>query len=171
MIDGLTDIFPVPPWIVGYVFCLCLGWSADHFNARGWHIAFSSTLGGIGWLTAGLLPADAYMARYGCLFLCACGAFPSSGPLSAWVTCNVPSIVTMGIATALNNSCAGISQMVAQWIWRPVEAKQGYPTGNFVCAACSLATACIAIGLRLWYARMNARGVKDASGKDRVWLL
>lgn len=43
----------VPPWVVGYVVCLLVGWSADHFNARGWHIMGSSTLGGIGWLTAG----------------------------------------------------------------------------------------------------------------------
>ena len=112
-----AQLMTVPPWIVGYCFCLFLGWSADHHNARGWHITASSIIGGVGWLTAGLLPPDAYVARYGCLMLCACGAFPSSGPLSAWVTCNVPSIVTMAIATALNNSCAGISQVIAQWIW------------------------------------------------------
>lgn len=161
----------VPPWIVGYAACLFLGWSADHFNMRGWHIMVSSILGGVGWLTAGLLPADAYVARYGCLMLCACGAFPSSGPLSAWVTCNVPSIVTMGIATALNNSAAGVSQVIAQWIWKPSEAKQGYPTGNFVCAACSFATALIAVGLRIHYGRLNAVGAKDARGNQRTWLL
>lgn len=87
----------VPPWVVGYFVCLFLGWSADRNNARGWHITASSIIGGAGWLTAGtktlldgfvgllltpfagLLPADAYTARYGCLMLCACGAFPSSG--------------------------------------------------------------------------------------------
>ena len=105
----------VPPWMVGYFASLFLGWSADKHNARGWHITASSIIGGAGWLTAGLLPPDAYTQRYGCLMLCACGAFPSSGPLSAWVTCNVPSIVTMFLATALNNSCAGVSQDIAQW--------------------------------------------------------
>jgi len=161
----------VPPWVCGYFVCLFLGWSADHFNARGWHVTASSTIGGIGWLTAGLLPADAYTARYGCLFLCACGAFPSSGPLSAWVTCNVPSIVTMGIAAALNNSGAGVSQVIAQWIWIADEKPQGYPTGNFMCAACSFATALIAFGLRVLYGRMNATGAKDARGNSRIWLL
>lgn len=161
----------VPPWIVGYCACLTLGWSADHFNARGWHITASSVIGGVGWLTAGLLPADAYIARYGCLMLCACGAFPSSGPLSAWVTCNVPAIVTMGIATALNNSAAGVSQVIAQWIWKPTEAKMGYPTGNFTCAAASFATALIAVSLRLHYGKMNAKGQKDAQGERREWLL
>lgn len=160
----------VPPWVVGYVVSLSLSYSADKFNARGWHIALSSTVGGIGWLAAGCLPADAYTARYGCLILAACGAFPSAAPLSAWVTCNVPSIVTMSLATALNNSSSGISQIVAQWIWRDEEAKRGYPTGNFVCAACSFATVVIAVSLRLWYGRMNKIGAKDASGKTRTWM-
>lgn len=161
----------VPPWIVGYCVCLFLGWSADRNNARGWHITASSIIGGVGWLTAGLLPADAYASRYGCLMLCACGAFPSSGPLSAWVTCNVPAFACMGIATALNNSSAGVSQIIAQWIWIPGEAESGYPTGNFVCAACSFATAALAVGMRLNYGRMNRQGALDAQGKQRIWLL
>jgi hypothetical protein len=161
----------VPPWIVGYFFCLFLRWSAGRFNARGWHVMGSSVLGGVGWLTAGLLPADYYTARYGCLMFCACGAFPSSGPWSARVTCNVPAIACMGIATALKNSSAGLSQIIAQWIWIPSEKGSGYPTGNFVCAACSFATVGLACGMRLNYARMNRTGALDAQGKGRIWLL
>ncbi|PPJ55608.1 hypothetical protein CBER1_03717 [Cercospora berteroae] len=166
-----AQLMTVPPWVVGYIICLFLGWSADRTNKRGLHIGISSTLGGIGWLTAGLLPTDAYTARYGCLMLCAAGAFPSSGPLSAWVTCNVPAITTMAVATAMNNSMAGVSQIIAQWIWLSREAAIGYPTGNFVCAACSFATAALALGLRILYGRMNAGGVRDAAGKERIWLL
>lgn len=164
-----AQLMTVPPWVVGYIVSLTLSWSADRTNARGWHVAISSTIGGVGWLTAGLLPVDAYTQRYGALILCACGAFPSAAPLSAWVTCNVPSIATVGIAAALNNSGAGISQIIAQWIWRDQEKSQGYPTGNFTCAACSFATVATAIGLRLWYGRMNARGIKDATGQERTW--
>lgn len=159
----------VPPWVVGYIVSLTLSWSADRLNARGYHIALASTVGGVGWLTAGLLPTHAYTARYGCLILCACGAFPSAAPLSAWVTCNVPSIAALGIAAAVNNSMAGASQIIAQWIWKDSEKLKGYPTGNFTCAACSFATALTAIGLRWCYGRMNARGDKDATGRQRVW--
>ena len=77
----------------------------------------------------------------------------------------------MGIAAALNNSGAGVSQVIAQWIWIPEQKASGYPTGNFTCAACSFATALIACGLRLLYGRMNAKGVTDARGDKRVWLL
>jgi hypothetical protein len=166
-----AQLMTVPPWVVGYFFSLFLGWSADRHNARGLHVMVASLLGGIGWVTAGSLPPDAYTQRYGMLFLCACGAFPSTGPLSAWVTCNVPAFTTMAIATAMNNSMAGISQIIAQWIWRPEEEDIGYPTGNYVCAACSFATALVAMSLRLWYSHLNKISAKDASGKERIWLL
>lgn len=77
----------------------------------------------------------------------------------------------MAYATAINNSAAGVSQLIAQWIWRPNEAKRGYPTGNFICAACSFAVAVLAVCLRLWYAKMNRDGVLDAAGKRRKWAL
>lgn len=166
-----AQLMTVPPWVVGYFVSLFLGYSADRFNARGLHVFAASTIGGIGWLSAGLLPADAYKSRYGMLFLCACGAFPSTGPLSAWVTCNVPSFATLAIATALNNSMAGISQLIAQWIWKDSEELQGFPTGNFTCAAMSFITAGIALSLRFLYGRMNKQKVKDTTGNDRVWLL
>jgi len=114
-------------------------------------------------------PADAFKARYGALVLAACGAFPVSAPLSAWVTCNVPSIAVMAVATGLNNSCAGIGQVVAQWIWRPSETDKGFPTGNFTCAACSFGVAIMATCMRLWYGHANKHGITDAKGEKRVW--
>jgi len=125
--------------------------------------------GGIGWLAAGLLPHDAYVARYGCLCLAATGAFPVAPSLTNWVTCNTPSLLTIPFAIALNNSSAGLGQIIAQWIWKAGEKEQGYPTGNFTCAACSFFVAATAAGLRLWYGRMNKNGVLDASGKKREW--
>ena len=161
----------VPPWMFGYVVCLLLAWSADTHNSRGWHVMCSSICGGIGWLVQAVLPADAYKARYAMLFLSAAGAFPSANPLSAWVTCNVPSIATMAIATAMNNSCAGVGSLISQWIWLPSEQYTGYTTGNAVCAACSFATAATAVGLRIYYGRLNRKGARDARGQQRVWLL
>lgn len=155
----------------GYCVCLFLAWSADTHNSRGWHVTASSIIGAIGWLVQAVLPADAYKARYAMLFFCAAGAFPSANPLSAWVTCNVPSIAAMAIATAMNNSCAGVGSLISQWIWLDSEALTGYTTGNSVCAACSFGTAATAISLRLYYGYLNRQGAKDASGKPRIWLL
>jgi hypothetical protein len=164
-----AQLMTVPPWVIGFFVAITLSYSADRFNARGFHIAIASTMGAIGWLTAGLLPADAYVSRYGCLCLAACGAFPVAPSLTNWVTCNGPSLLTIPFAIALNNSCAGIGQIIAQWIWRAGEKEQGYPTGNFVCAACGFYVAGSALGLRWWYGRMNKRGVVDARGEKRDW--
>ncbi|RYP48266.1 hypothetical protein DL768_005819 [Monosporascus sp. mg162] len=164
-----AQLMTVPPWVVGFCVAIALSYSADHFDARGWHIAGASTAGGVGWLTAGLLPHDAYAQRYGCLCLAAAGAFPCAPSMTNWVTCNTPSLLTIPFAIALHNSCAGIGQIIAQWIWKQDEALEGYPTGNFVCAACCFFVAAVAISLRLWYARMNKIGALDARGQKRIW--
>jgi hypothetical protein len=164
-----AQLLTVPPWAVGFVVAICLSYSADRFDARGWHITIASTVGGLGWLVAGCLPHDAYVQRYGCLCLAACGAFPAAPVLTNWVTCNSPSLLTIPFAIAMNNSCAGIGQIISQWIWKQNERGSGYPTGNFVCAACSFYVAASAVGLRLWYGRMNKNGTPDARGEKRVW--
>lgn len=164
-----AQLLTVPPWVVGFVVAISLSYSADHFDARGWHVTIASVVGGVGWLAAGLLPPDAYVQRYGCLCLAAAGAFPCAPSLTNWVTCNSPSFLTIPLAIALNNSCAGIGQVISQWIWRANEKADGYPTGNFVCAACSFLVAIIGVTLRLWYGRMNKRDERDATGEKRVW--
>lgn len=89
-----AQLMTVTPWVVGFCVAIILSYSADRFDARGWHIAGASVAGGAGWLTAGLLPPDAYTARYGCLCLAAAGAFPCAPAMTNWVTCNSPSLVT-----------------------------------------------------------------------------
>lgn len=164
-----AQLLTVPPWVIGFFVAISLSYSADRFDARGWHITIASTIGGIGWLTAGLLPADAYVKRYGCLCLAACGAFPVAPSMTNWVTCNTPSMLTIPLAIALHNSCAGFGQIIAQWIWRAQEKERGYPTGNFTCAACSFFVAAVATSLRLWYGHMNRKGMNDARGEKRIW--
>lgn len=159
----------VPPWVIGFFVAITLSYSAEHFNARGWHITIASTVGGCGWLAAGLLPPDAYAARYGCLCLAACGAFPVAPSMTSWVTSVSPSLLTIPLAIALNNSCAGLGQIIAQWIWKANEKAIGYPTGNFTCAACNFFVAIVAAGLRILYGRMNAKDVRDARGDRRIW--
>lgn len=164
-----AQLLTVPPWIVSFIMTIILAYSADHFNTRGWHVTAASIIGGLGWLLAGLLPSDATFKRYGCLCLAAVGAFPSGPILTNWVTCNTPSFVTIPMAIALHNSCAGIGQIITQWIWRSTEEAQGYPTGKFVCAGCAFFVSITASGLRLYYGRMNMKAVKDARGETRIW--
>jgi len=166
-----AQLLTVPPWVVGFFVAITISYTADKYNARGWHITIFSIIGGTGWLTAGLLPPDAYVQRYGCLCLAAAGAFPCAPSLTNWVTCNTPSFFTLALAIAVNNSCAGIGQIISQWIWKSDERDRGFPTGNFVCAACSFSVAAIATILRLWYGRMNKLERSDSRGDQRVWAL
>jgi MFS family permease len=166
-----AQLLTVPPWVVGFFVAITISYTADKFNARGWTITIFSLIGGAGWLTAGLLPADAYVQRYGCLCLAAAGAFPCAPSLTNWVTCNTPSFLTLPLAIAVHNSCAGIGQIIAQWIWKNNERAEGFPTGNFVCAGCSFLVAAIAAFLRIWYGRMNRLERSDSRGDQRVWAL
>ncbi|KAF3031635.1 hypothetical protein E8E11_000172, partial [Didymella keratinophila] len=109
-----AQLLTVPPWVVGFFVAITISYTADKFNARGWTITIFSLIGGAGWLTAGLLPADAYVQRYGCLCLAAAGAFPCAPSLTNWVTCDTPSFLTLPLAIAVNNSCAGVGQIIAQ---------------------------------------------------------
>ncbi|KAI1371676.1 MFS transporter [Hypoxylon crocopeplum] len=164
-----AQLMTVPPWVVGYAVSLGLAYSADRFNSRGWHVAVATFLSGVGFLACTLLPADAYAQRYGCLYLIACGAFPSASPMVGWVTCNVPSARTMGLAAAINNGTVGIASIISVWIWPESEAATGFRTGNIVCSVASFLTTAIVVGLRLHYGKMNKNGKPDASGMQRMW--
>ncbi|KAI1406896.1 MFS transporter [Hypoxylon sp. FL1857] len=164
-----AQLLTVPPWVVGFVVAIALSYSADRFNARGAHVAVISAIGGLGWLTAGLLPKEKYVQRYGCLILSAAGAFPAAPSMTNWVTCNTPSFRTIAVAIAIHNSSAGVGQVISQWIWKNSEASTGYPTGNLTCAACNFFVCIVTLGLRFQYAKMNRKGERDARGEKRVW--
>ncbi|OJI96491.1 hypothetical protein ASPVEDRAFT_23500 [Aspergillus versicolor CBS 583.65] len=162
-----AQLMTVPPWAVGYVISLLLAWSADRFNARGLHVCLAGVLTGTGFLASRLLPAEAYLARYGCLIVASCGAFPSAAPLTAWVTCNAPSTRTLGLAAALNNSMVGLASILALWVWSSAEEDRGFPTGNTVCAVAGYCTAGLALVLHFFYVRENKRAGRD----QRAWAL
>lgn len=160
----------VPPWCVGFVVSLVVAWSADRDNARGYHAAASAMLGGIGFTACAALPATSYSARYGCLILASCGAFPTLAPLAGWVTSNAPSQRTIGLVAALNSAGVGLASVAAVWIWRAKEATAGFPTGNKVCAVCSFACALLSLGLRWEYGRLN-RKIRESGNGQREWVM
>lgn len=163
-----AQLMTVPPWAVGYVVSMLLAWSADRFNARGLHVSLAGVLTGTGFLASRLLPAEAYLPRYGCLIVASCGAFPSAAPLTAWVTCNAPSTRTLGLAAAMNNSMVGLASILALWVWRSVEEDRGFPTGNTVCAVAGYVTAGLALVLHFFYLRENKR---TTGQEQRAWAL
>ncbi|KAI1205898.1 MFS general substrate transporter [Annulohypoxylon truncatum] len=165
---GYTDLraqlMTVPPYAVAYVIQILASWSADHFNARGLHSAALATIGAIGFLASAALPPDAYASRYGCLIVAASGAFACIPPLLGWLSSNIFSTASVGLAIALNIGLGGApGQIVGVWIYKADEAGRGYPTGHWTNAALLFMVAVGCVGLRVYYGWRN-RGILGAGG-------
>lgn len=87
-------------------------YSADRFNARGLHSAGFALIGAAGFLASALLPPDAYLHRYGCLIVASTGSFACIPPMLGWLTSNIYTTASVGLAIAINVSVgAGIGQI------------------------------------------------------------
>jgi hypothetical protein len=146
----------VPPYAVAYVVTVAVAWSADRYNARGLHSAVFATIGAVGFLASAVLPADAYASRYGCLIVAASGAFSCIPPLLGWLSSNLFSTASVGLAIAINISFGAPGQIVGVWIYKADEKARGYPTGHWTNAALLFAVAAGCL-LLVWYYRMLNR--------------
>lgn len=125
-----------------------------------------ATIGAIGFLASAVLPEDAYASRYGCLIVAASGAFACIPPLLGWLSSNIFSTASVGLAIALNIGLGGApGQIVGVWIYKADEAKKGYPTGHWTNAALLFMVAVGCVILRLYYARRNKK-ILSAGGED-----
>lgn len=158
--DTLLTELPTVTQIVG-------SWSADHFNARGIHSAVFSLLGAVGFIAMVTLPVDSYQHRYGCLILASAGSFACVPPMLGWLSSNVYSTASVGLAIAINVSVGGgIGQIPGVWIYPKEEAAWGYPTGHWTNAAMLLMVSVGAVGLRVWYGYKNRKFLRESNGQE-----
>ena len=157
----------VPPYAVSYVVTILVSWSADHFNARALHSAGMATIGALGFLASAVLPADAYTHRYGCLIVAASGAFACIPPLLGWLSSNLFSTASVGMAIALNIGLGGSpGQIVGGFIYKADEAKKGYPTGHWTNAALLFMVAAGCVLLRFYYGWQNKKLLRGNQGAE-----
>nr|A0A089FNE5.1 RecName: Full=MFS transporter prlL; AltName: Full=Pyrrolocin biosynthesis protein L [fungal sp. NRRL 50135]AIP87508.1 putative MFS transporter [fungal sp. NRRL 50135] len=170
--DGLqAQLMTVPPYAVAYVVQILVSWSADRTNSRGLHSAASATVGACGFLASAVLPAEAYLHRYGCLIVAAAGAFACIPPLLGWLSSNIFSTASVGLAIALNIGLGGApGQIAGVWIYKADEAKKGYPTGHWVNAGLLFFVAVACVALRLHYGFRNRKTVRETGGIEGVRL-
>ncbi|RWA12747.1 hypothetical protein EKO27_g2397 [Xylaria grammica] len=146
-------------------------WSADHFNERGLHSAAMAVIGAVGFLISAALPSDAYLSRYGGLIIAASGAFACIPPLLGWLSSNIFSTASVGMAIALNIGLGGApGQIVGVFIYKSDEAKRGYPTGHWTNAALLFLVAAGAVILRFYYAWRNKRILRERVEGQEVRL-
>lgn len=144
---------------------LAVAWFADRFNARGWTTAVVAVIGALGYIVSAVLPADAFLSRYGCLIMALSGAFATIPPQLGWLTSNVVSTASVGLAIAINVSLgAGFGQIGGIWIYKEEEKARGYPLGHWTNAAMMLVVAVCALGLRIYYGQVNKRLLREANG-------
>ncbi|KAF7553790.1 hypothetical protein G7Z17_g3399 [Cylindrodendrum hubeiense] len=143
-----------------------VAWSADHFNARGVHTAAASAVGAIGFIMSAALPADAYAARYGGLIMATAGSFACIPPMLGWLSSNVFSTASTGLAIAINVSLGGgLGQIPGVWIYQASQREEGYPTGHWTNAALLLFVSVVALGLRVFYGWKNRRLMAYATSR------
>ncbi|EGO55036.1 hypothetical protein NEUTE1DRAFT_147682 [Neurospora tetrasperma FGSC 2508] len=165
--DLRAQLMSVPPYAVAYVTQIVGSWSADHFNARGIHSAVFSLLGAVGFIAMVTLPVDAYQHRYGCLILASAGSFACVPPMLGWLSSNVYSTASVGLAIAINVSVGGgIGQIPGVWIYPKEEAARGYPTGHWTNAGMLLMVSAGAVGLRVWYGYKNRKLLRESNGQE-----
>ncbi|KAL2151434.1 hypothetical protein VTH82DRAFT_6532 [Thermothelomyces myriococcoides] len=168
--DLRAQLMTVPPWAVAYVTQIIVSYSADRFNARGLHSAALALVGGVGFMASALLPPDAYLHRYGCLIVATAGSFACIPPMLGWLTSNVHSTASVGLAVAINVSFgAGLGQIPGVWIYKADESVRGYPTGHWANAAMLFLVAVGCLGLRFLYGYRNKK-LLGASGGQEVRL-
>jgi hypothetical protein len=89
-----------------------------------------AAVGAAGFTASALLPPHAYNSRYGCLIVAASGAFSCIPPLLGFLSSNLFSTASIGLAIALNISVGAPGQIAGVWIYKADQAKQGYPLGH-----------------------------------------
>ncbi|KAK3990911.1 putative tartrate transporter [Cladorrhinum sp. PSN332] len=169
--DLRAQLMTVPPYAVSYVTQIAVAWSADHFNARGTHSAVLALVGAVGFMASALLPPESYLERYGCLIVASAGAFACIPPLLGWLTSNMYSTASVGLAIAINVSIgAGVGQMPGVWIYKAEERDSGYPTGHWVNAAMLFFVSVGVAGLRVFYGYKNRRLLEEKGEGEEVRL-
>ncbi|TVY17643.1 MFS transporter prlL [Lachnellula arida] len=161
-----AQLFTVPPYAVAYVVTILVSWSADHFNARALHSAVFATIGAVGFMASALLPAHSYSARYGCLIVAASGAFSCIPPLLGFLSSNMFTTASAGLAIALSISFGAPGQIAGVWIYKADEAEIGYPTGHWTNAGLLFFVTVGCVLLRLWYGWMNGKMIKAGVNEE-----
>ncbi|KAL5333979.1 major facilitator superfamily domain-containing protein [Aspergillus crustosus] len=168
---GYTDLraqlFTVPPYGIAYPITLALAWASDRFKTRGTVAIASCTAASISFIIQACLPADAFTARYIFLIISTSGVFGGLPSLNAWVGDNVRNTTASSLTIALNIAFSGPGQIIGVWIYRAQDAP-AYRLGHGVNAAMSAVSAGLALGLTLYYRRMNKK-IRGTNEKQWVY--
>lgn len=87
-------------------------------------------------------------------------------PLLGWLSSNLHTTASVGLAIAINISVGAPGQIAGVWIYKANEATRGYPTGHWTNAALLFFVAVGCVGLRIYYGMKN-RSIKRSGGDEK----
>lgn len=91
-------------------------------------------------------------------------------PLLGWLSSNLHTTASVGLAIAINISVGAPGQIAGVWIYKANEATRGYPTGHWTNAALLFFVAVGCVGLRIYYGMKN-RSIKRSGGTRNGCML
>ncbi|KAF4462700.1 MFS transporter [Fusarium albosuccineum] len=151
-----AQLFTVPPYAFAYFYTILFAYLSDRLQNRGLVAGATCTVGTICFLVLGLLPGEAFLARYVILCLATAGVFGGLPALCAWVGDNVTNTTAMSIATGMNIAFSGPGQIAGVWIYRAQDAPL-YRLGHLVNAGFLAMTTLLCFGLTIYYRKLNSK--------------
>ncbi|KAF9945736.1 hypothetical protein BGZ65_010426, partial [Modicella reniformis] len=169
-----TQAMTAPAYVIACLFTIGCAFSSDHFRERGYHYAFPTFFGGLGYVFLIVTKDSPTVNRYISLTVTAIGVFSSVPAMLSWFTTNIGGHTKRGVATAAIISFGNIGGAIGGQIYRASDAADGYVRGHLICAIMMFISAGLSLMMKYFLARENKRRAnltpeefaREAEGED-----
>lgn len=104
----------------------------DKYKKRALTTILLMLIGAVGFIVSACLSPTNYHGRYAWLVIAACGTFATIPFLLGWLSANLRSTSSQGLALALNISFGAPGQILGVWVYEGSEKTRGYPKGHWI---------------------------------------
>ncbi|KAJ8660813.1 hypothetical protein O0I10_003456 [Lichtheimia ornata] len=146
----------VPPYAVAFVICIIVALNADRMFERGWHSAFASFIGVIGYLLLIVLKDKGIAGLYVGTILATIGSFAQLAPRAAWGSGCIGGHTKRAVGVAMISNIGNISGALASTIYQDDDAPH-YVRGHAVCLGTCAAVSIMCIALKYILKYINKR--------------
>lgn len=136
--------------------CILVALNADRVFERGWHSAFASFIGVIGYLLLIVLKDKGIAGLYVGTILATIGAFAQLAPRAAWGSGCIGGHTKRAVGVAMISNIGNISGALASTIYKDDDAPQ-YVRGHAVCLGTCAAVSIMCIALKYTLKYINKR--------------
>ena len=139
-----------------FVICIIVALNADRMFERGWHSAFASFIGVIGYLLLIVLKDKGIAGLYVGTILATIGSFAQLAPRAAWGSGCIGGHTKRAVGVAMISNIGNISGALASTIYQDDDAPH-YVRGHAVCLGTCAAVSIMCIALKYILKYINKR--------------